>query len=202
VKEYVELSKQLYRELGVNQMDQLLIFIAVCEEQIDFLDFLYVEMIGFIEYDRAVRDLEELGLVKRHGTLHTDIMLRKKGEEIYKKHFKARKKQSDIHLWIDTWREIFPNGVNTGGYRYRGSRAESLKKMIKFVANNKYTKEEIIKATQNYVNRFSLKGYAYMQQAHYFIDKKDSGSTLASECEGLSEQKPINQGTPYGKRII
>ena len=100
--------------------------------------------------------------------------------------------------------EFFPKGSNNGGYRYRGNRLEALKKMTKFVDQYDFTKEEIFQATKNYVDKFALRGYMYMQQAHYFIDKKDSGSSLASECEGVQENvdTPIKERSTYGERLI
>ena len=108
----------------------------------------------------------------------------------------------DVHLWIDEWRNLFPEGVNTAGYRYRGNKVEVLKKMLKFVTLYDFTKEEIFQATKKYVERFSVRGYNYMQQAHYFIDKKDAGSSLASECETLKESKPQSETTSYGRTIV
>ena len=81
-----------------------------------------------------------------------------------------------------------------------------LKKMTKFVASYPYSKEEIFEATKRYVERFSFRGYSYMQQAHYFIDKKEVGSTLASECEGLKEAKSKLKQTEetidYGRKVV
>ena len=76
--------------------------------------------------------------------------------------------------------------------------------MTKFVDTYDFTKEEIFKATKNYVDKFAMKGYMYMQQAHYFIDKKDSGSSLAAECEGLREigVEQVNKEPKHAERLI
>ena len=175
----------------------------IYEDQLEFIEKLYNE--NFIEYNRHVDILEKRGLVKKHGFDVKDFTLRKAGEDILQKYLgkKRKKTQTDVNMWIEEWRKIFPGGVNSGGYRYRGERMEVLKKMTKFVNSYDYTKEEIFKATENYVKRFALRGYAYMQQAHYFIDKQGTGSSLAAECEAVREkpQNKENEQRGYGRTI-
>ena len=86
---------------------------------------------------------------------------------------------------------------------YQADKAEVIKKMIKFVNTHDYTLEQIFQATRDYVERFSLKGYAYMQQAHYFIEKRGVGSTLSAECEGLAERSSNSkeEGGDYGRSV-
>ena len=132
-------------------------------------------------------------------------MVKKKGEDLCKKHVGTKKKiqtAKEISTWIESWREIFPEGMNTGGFRYRGNKQECVKKMVKFTTDNKYTVEQIFQATKNYVDKFAEKGFAYMQQAHYFIEKRNVGSTLSSFCEELTSNKSNNKETTYGKSII
>ena len=156
---------------------------------------------NFLEFKNVISDLESKGYIKWHGEGVEEISLRKKGEDLFSKIRKPDR--ANVQSWIDQCRNIFPEGVNNAGYRYRGSRLEVLKKMIKFVASNSYSKEEIFEATKRYVERFSFRGYAYMQQAHYFIDKKDTGSNLASECESLRETKSLQTvNTNYGGKVI
>jgi hypothetical protein len=143
--------------------------------------------------------------VKWHGDDPEEITLRKKGDELFKKHVGSKRKTTtsrEVVIWIQKWREIFPEGINSGGYRYRGDKAECVTKMIKFINSHDYTLEQIFEATHSYVRRFSDRGYAYMQLAHYFIDKRGVGSTLSAECEGLSEVKPKEEGKQYGRSII
>lgn len=158
---------------------------------------------NFTDFEYKIRVLEEAGYVKWHGDKMSEISLRKKGEDLFKNINKLSKKaNSDVNTWIDAWRDMFPAGINTAGYRYRGNRLEVLKKMIKFVSVYPYTKEEIFEATKRYIDRFAIKGYNYMQMAHYFIEKKDSGSSLASECENLKESKTNSVESPsYGRTI-
>lgn len=183
----------------------MLFLIFIYEEDFDTIDVIYNE--NFMDYSQHVQILETRGYIKKFGRNPTDITMRKIGEDLFKKYIgtKSKVKRGDsVKYWIEEWRELFPAGVNSGGYRYRGDKKEVLKKMIKFVDSNDYTKEEIFKATKNYVERFSLRGYNYMQMAHYFIEKQGAGSTLSSECEGLREKKEHtkDEDRGYGRKII
>jgi len=177
-----------------------LLLVSVYEDDMEFVKFMHDR--NYMEQILSIELLERRGFVKQHGDNPEDIVLRKSGEDLFKSIGKKKKEKTDVHLWIDQWREIFPPGSNTGGYRYRGNKLEALKKMIKFADLYPFTREEIFKATTLYVKRFSLKGYAYMQLAHFFIEKQNVGSTLASECEGLRENPVENQESTYGRDII
>ena len=193
----------LHEELKI-PLWQFMILIFIYEEQHEFLQISLDE--NFIWFSGAIRNLENIGLVKWHGSSVVEITLRKLGEDLFKKHVGLKKKittAKEVAQWVESWRELFPKGINSGGYRYRGDKAEVIKKMIKFVNTHDYTIEQIFQATKDYVERFSLKGYAYMQLAHYFIEKKGVGSTLSAECEGLAD-KSSNKGEEqnYGRSIV
>lgn len=183
---------------------EFILLILVYEEKFDFLRIAHDD--NFMEFTHSIKRLEISGLVKWHGENPEEITLRKTGEELFKKHVGTKKKVTtakEVGEWVESWRELFPKGINSGGYRYRGDKAEVIKKMIKFVNTHDYTIEQIFQATKDYVERFSLKGYAYMQLAHYFIEKKGVGSTLSAECEGLAD-KSSNKGEEqnYGRSIV
>jgi len=168
---------------------EFMLLVHVYEENLEWMRLLYEQ--NYLMFDNSVQNLEKTGYIKKFGPDIFDITLRKSGEDFFAKYVKKskKKKESDVNLWFDKWRNLFPEGSNAAGYRYRGNRLDGLKKMIKFVElYPEFTEEEIFQATKNYVDKFTLRGYNYMQQAHYFIEKKDVGSTLASECEGLKEK--------------
>jgi len=192
----------MYKETPLLHFVDMVLLILIYEEQFEFIK--EVEHENFIEFNARIRHLEALGYIKKHGSNPEDISMRKMGEELFKKYApkNTKKIQSEVHLWIDAWRQLFPSGSNIGGYLYRGNRLECLKKMVKFVDSHKYTKEEIFQATKNYVDKFAIKGYSYMQQAHYFIEKRDTGSTLESECEALKDNNNTAKTTTYGRKII
>ena len=197
---------QMYDEERIYPFWYMVLLVFIYEKH-----FKYIQIIhdgDFMEFERMITYLEKRGYIKKFGPKPTDITLRKHGEDTFKKYVgskkKFTKKQSNVHTWIDTWREIFPPGSNNIGYRYRGNRLECLKKMIKFVdSHEKVSEEEIFKATKHYVEKFAMKGYAFMQLAHYFIQKQDVGSTLESEVESLKERKDTGPQKPqYGERIV
>ena len=195
---YLTINEELNLSFG-----EFILLIFIYEEAYDFLKMAHSD--NFMGFSIAINSLELKGLVKWHGENPEEITLRKVGEELFKKHVGSKKKTTtakEVEHWIQSWREIFPEGINSGGYRYRGDKAETIKKMIKFVNTNDYSIEQIFQATKDYVERFSQKGYAYMQLAHYFIEKKGVGSTLNAECEGLSDVKSKKEENTYGRSII
>lgn len=186
------------------QFKDLIILILIYEEQNEYLRLAHEH--DFLGFAQSIRHLESESLVKWHSDDPTEIILRKVGEDLFKKHVGTKKKvytKKEVEIWIDAWRDIFPPGSNSGGYRYRGDRAGCIQKMIKFVNDNSYTVEQIFEATKDYVERFSQKGFAYMQLAHFFIHKQGVGSTLAAECEGLSEKSNAKEeGDSYGREVV
>jgi hypothetical protein len=194
---------RMYNEERMFPFWNMVLLVFIYEKQFEYLQVIHDE--NFMEYEEIIKYLEKRGYIKKFGSKPTDVTLRRHGEDIFKKYVgKRKKKPTDVHTWIDSWRELFPPGSSNTGYRYRGNRLESLKKMIKFMdSHEKVTKEEIFKATKHYVDKFAIKGYAFMQQAHYFIEKKEVGSTLESEIESLKERKDEGPRKPrYGERII
>lgn len=74
--------------------------------------------------------------------------------------------------------EIFPKGKKEGTTSYwRGNRKEIRERLQKFfkLYGNKYTDEQILKATQDYVSSFNG-NYSYMRVLKYFILKDERKS--------------------------
>ena len=87
---------------------------------------------------------------------------------------------------VDEFREIFPAG-SINGYPSRGDKRGCLKKMKQFRKNYpEFSPELILEATKQYIEERKRENYAYLMQAHYFIDK-NKVSLLASKCEELME---------------
>jgi len=98
--------------------------------------------------------------------------------------------EDSVQNWIEEWREIFPKGSNSSGFRYRGDKQGCIKKMKVFLRkNNEVTKDQIITATAKYVEKHRYG--KFMQQAHYFIEK-NGASALLGEVESLSEEDYVN----------
>ena len=142
----------------------------------------------FLEYSKKAGFIVKNGLVLRENSLS---LLSSPKEKV----------KNDVRSWINEWRAIFPKGKNSGGFIYRGSRSDCLKKMTKFIKDNPdYTKEQIIEATKVYVSRFAMKNYQYMQLANYFIHHKDRGSTLEAELENFENTEIKTQVKVYGEQ--
>lgn len=90
---------------------------------------------------------------------------------------------SNVEEWMDEWYSLFPRGIKNGAYPIKGDRKGCLKKLKSFVKDYpEFSKDVIMKATKEYINKSKLNNYVFMQQAHYFISKNNI-STLASYCE-------------------
>lgn len=89
-------------------------------------------------------------------------------------------------------RELFPKGIKTGSAAWRGNVRELTLRLQKFfkLYGDKWTDEEIIDATQRYVDHF--KGdYTFMRILKYFIMKSDrktdeEGNTYIEDISELA----------------
>lgn len=108
----------------------------------------------------------------------------------------------NVEDWIEEWRELFPKGLNSNGYPYRGDKSACLAKMQTFIRNNGYSKEEIMNATKIIINRFKLKDYEFMPLAHYMIEK-NRVSSLKQYCDMVKDgvMKPVKEGSSYEEKL-
>ena len=74
----------------------------------------------------------------------------------------------------ETLRQLFPKGIKTGNAAWRGNLREITLRLQKFfkLYGNKWTDEEIVNATQRYINHFNG-DYTFMRILKYFILKSD-----------------------------
>lgn len=85
--------------------------------------------------------------------------------------------------WFETWWELWPIGVKSGGYYVKGDKAGCRSKLLRFIQKRpQFTQDNILNATQNYISRMRSHGYRGMQLASNFIEK-NGVSVLAGECE-------------------
>lgn len=113
-----------------------------------------------------------------------------------KKEIRKEIKQGDdalrnsIKEWIDEYRSLF-KGTKAG---IMGDPKACLDKMVRFFEEYSQfaNKEQILKATQSYIQSEAQSNYKYLQRADYFIYKitgKEEVSRLASYCEEDDEVK-------------
>ena len=90
-------------------------------------------------------------------------------------------KEDSIKELADKLRSIYPEGKMEGtSYYYRCNRADIIRKLKSFFRRyGEYTSEQIIEATQRYINSFNG-NYTYLRLLKYFIwkDENKDGETL------------------------
>lgn len=169
------------------------------QTELTLQEFIYLELLYYGETELAtefyckeplyyehLEALEVLGYIKIIVPIEEEpvVELRDKGIKLFGDVKVTPAKRAE--LLTEAIRNVFPEGVNSGGYRYRGDKQGVKAKLLKFIKTYpKYTDEEIIQAARQYVNRFKPY-YAGMRQAHYFI-QKDSLSDLLGELENLQD---------------
>lgn len=121
--------------------------------------------------------LEEKGFIKITSDNY-DFALLEKAEALF------GKKLDSLTELASKLIEIYPQGVKSGGYPVRGSKVDVTDKLRKFFKKHKYTHEQVIAATQKYVNRKREESWAYMQLLVHFIEKNNI-SNLAAEIDGM-----------------
>lgn len=93
----------------------------------------------------------------------------------------------DISIFANEFLNLWPQDArNINGDKLRSNVADTTKKLGAFIKKYRQPKEKIIEGTKRYLERQSRNGYAYCNQAMYFISK-DGISKLANECENTEE---------------
>ena len=109
------------------------------------------------------------------------------------------KRTTNIEELADKLRDIYPNGkiLNTN-YYYRCNRQDIINKLKTFfkMYGTKYTDEQIINATQKYVNSFNG-NYTYLKLLKYFIwkDERLKGESVQSLLADFIENESAEDTT-------
>jgi len=165
------------------------------------------------EYVNA--SIEKIRLIK-NGWLSEDLKITLKSIPLLTEinsFFKKNKQKTSSDVMgllfeekIITFLEIFPNKKLSSG-KYARVNSKNLEAPFKwFFENYSYSWEEIIKATEKYVDEFSIRNYQFMRNSQYFIRKqnidKSYESDLATYCE-LIKTNPDNENINYfTERIV
>lgn len=152
--------------------------------------------------------LEEKGFIKKESSLNeTKIVVREKGKLLLeltevdninplKDKSKIKKSSRAINLELDDFIKEFRNlwkGLKPGSM---GSEKACRDKMYKWIQDNpSYKKEDILKSAKLYIK--SLDNLNYLQQADYFIYKKDihGGSSRLSAFIDEIDGKQVDDWT-------
>ena len=122
------------------------------------------------------------------------------------KHLTAKtptKKQINYQGLAAKMRDLFPNGVKSGGAYVRSSTTSLANKLKTFDKKFPgYSEEQILKATKAYVDELAKVNYQYMKLAEYFIIK-DNSSILESYINNLEEEdtSQVQQEAIRGKVV-
>lgn len=165
----------------------------VCEE--NNLSVPKALALAAIQYSTP-KDYEELikeGLItKYNGSMFEPerrYSLMDKAEELLTKIIinsdsNVTKRSTSIEELADKLRDIYPNGkIVNSNYYYRCNRQDIINKLKTFfkMYGTKYTDEQIINATQKYINSFNG-NYTYLKLLKYFIwkDERLKGESVQS----------------------
>lgn len=153
--------------------------------------------------------------LQNDGWLKEDLSLTAKSiifmEEINSFFKKTKKKTTtdligqDYTSKFQEYVEIFPNRKLPSG-KYARVTIKNLETAFKwFFENYNYDWEVIIKATEKYVDEYSVRNYNYMMTSQYFIKKqkidRSIESELANYCE-LIKTNPDDEGISYFKERV
>lgn len=109
--------------------------------------------------------------------------------------------EKEITEWLPQWLNLFPEGVQSGGYNIRSKEKDCIKKMLIFCKTHKeFTKECIFAATRQYLREQHSKDWAFTKLATYFISKQGQPSLLEEYCERITagqKFRPIVEDTDY-----
>ena len=82
---------------------------------------------------------------------------------------------------ITIYNEIFPNKKLSSG-KYARVNVKTLENSFRwFFDNYAYSWETILKATDKYVDEYSVRRYEYMRTSQYFVRKQNTDKTWDSE---------------------
>ena len=127
-------------------------------------------------------------------------------------YFKRTKKKTSQDLMgkdfianIEGYVEIFPN-IKLSSGKYARVNAKNLEAPFKwFFETYDYDWETILKATERYVDEYSIRRYEYMRTAQYFIRKQNIDKTfesdLATYCEIL-KTNPDDQQVYFSENVV
>lgn len=109
------------------------------------------------------------------------------------------KRSTNIEELADKLRDIYPNGkIFNTNYYYRCNRQDIINKLKTFfkMYGTKYTDEQIINATQKYINSFNG-NYAYLKLLKYFIwkDERLKGESVQSLLADFIENESSEDTT-------
>jgi len=94
----------------------------------------------------------------------------------------------NVEEWVDEYRNLFPNGVESGGYPVRGIKKTCITNLKKFILEYKSEKKTVLEDPKIYVEKKQRENFNYMMLAHFFI-YKNNNSMLETFIENLESRE-------------
>ena len=156
----------------------------------------------------------EVNRLKIDGWLKDNLDLTSKSiifiSEINSFFKKSKKKTSSILMGdsfldqIKLYNEIFPNRKLSSG-KYARVNVKTLENSFRwFFENYTYSWDVVLKATEKYVDEYSIRRYEYMRTAQYFVRKQNTDKTwdseLATYCDLI--ENGYDEETNYFKETV
>lgn len=168
----------------------------------------------FTKPSSLVQSSLEIARLQSNNWLTEDLVLTEKSvifiQEI-DSYFKKSKKKTSSTLMGDSfldqiklYNEIFPNRKLSSG-KYARVNVKTLENSFRwFFENYDYSWEVLLKATDKYVDEYSIRNYEYMRTAQYFVRKQNTDKTwdseLATYCDLI--ENGYDEETNYFKETV
>jgi hypothetical protein len=126
------------------------------------------------------------------------IIITKKGVDVFaKKSKKEAAKQEDLYEFVEKYRQLFPDGIKSMGRIAKTDAYSCINKFKSFKKKFKFTEEQILEATRQYIALKKRVNYDKITCSDYFIEK-NGASMLASYCENLNKQTNYERTSQSG----
>lgn len=179
----IDLKKIIQSKLSLYQV---LILQCIADKHQENYNYV-IEYVGMPSIKQSIVTLQTEGWLKIMSLEYSDINsfeIRQRYIEVFGKVVD----EGNLNDWLDEWRRLFP-------IHKKGDRNGCFEKMKQFLKKYpKTTKEEILQATNNYLNKTD---FQYIMEAHYFVEKNKL-SKLAAEIELLRDTGET-VGSPKGE---
>jgi hypothetical protein len=142
----------------------------------EFANYHFLPLGGYLLYSATISNLEKQGWLKIVGKdMFTDLEIREAFIELFKPNDLERR-LSEVASWITEYRDLF-KGKKQGAMGDPNACVLKMKKLI--TQYPAWSKDQILKATENYVES-QAPNYTYLQQADYFISKQGGNDKIAT----------------------
>lgn len=148
------------------------------------------------QFIKIVKDEnEKIIILREKSKLLIDFLLIEGLNDGYKEKKVVKKSSRSINdgfeEFITQYRNLF-KGLKVGSMGSHNSCSDKLSRWLK--ENPQYSKEDVLKAARIYIN--SLDNYQYLQQADYFIYKKDAYGEQ-SRLSNFIDENEINNNSDW-----